>query len=264
MNQLLGDSILFVSLFGVFVSLLLLCFVRYSGKSNIYLSLFLFLNAIYAASVYVVNYVGSVELLAALYGSVSPLFFLLGPFCFLYVKTVLKNDARLTRKYLWHCLPFVIQFINSLPYIFTSFDYKVQHVGVLINDVGALPYVNTGWFFTPAINYFLRPGHIFVYSLAACMLLYKQKRKDEVLVRQKEAIIQWLFLFCLINLVQFGCSFVITLWAYSTDNIAVAIRSSRFFIMIAFSPYLLLNGMIFFFPQVLYGLPGWHRPSDKP
>jgi AraC-like DNA-binding protein len=264
MNHLVGDFILFASLFGIFLSLLLLYYIKRSSKSNIYLSIFFFLNSIYGLSAYILAYSGSALLLAPLYGTVAPLFFLLGPAGFFYIRSVLRDDARLSKWDMLHFIPFLVQLVNALPYIFTSYAYKVQYVTQLANDIGMIPYVKTGWFITPMVNYLLRPGHIFIYAVWQSVILYKWMRKDEVLMKLKEIVIQWLYLFNVVCLILFGSFFVVTIWAYTMDDKYAAIHQGRPLLKISFVPFILLNGLIFLFPQILYGIPRWRKMANMP
>lgn len=254
MNQMVGNFILFASLLGASLSLLLLCFIKRTSKNNIYLSVFFFLNSLYGFGAYVLGFSGSSFLLALLYGIVAPLFFLLGPAGFFYVRSVLRDDARLSKWDMLHLIPFVAQLVNSLPYILTSFDHKTQTVGQLVHDIGMIPYVDTGWFITPAMVYLLRPAHMFIYAVAQSVLLYKWIRKDEVVLKLKEMVIQWLYLFNAVCLIFFGSFFAVTVSVYTMENTYLAIHYGRPLARISFIPFILLNGLIFFFPRILYGL----------
>ncbi len=264
MNQLVGDFILFASIFGISLSLLLLYYIKRSSKSNIYLSIFFFLNSIYAFSAYVLAYSGSVTLLAPLYGTLAPLFFLLGPAGFFYVRSVLRDDARLSKWDMLHLIPFFVQLVNALPYIFTPFEYKVQNVAQLANDIGLIPFVKTGWFISPGVNYLFRPAHIFIYAVGQSIVLYKWMRKDEVLMKLKEMVIQWLYLFNVVCLILFGNFLAVTIWTYTMDDKYTAIHQGRPLLKISFFPFIVLNGLIFLFPQILYGLPKWRKVANAP
>ncbi|MBN8717808.1 MAG: hypothetical protein J0H85_00050 [Sediminibacterium magnilacihabitans] len=255
MNHLVGDFILFASLFGILLSLLLLYYIKRSSKSNIYLAIFFFLNSIYGLSAYILAHSGSAKLLAPLYGTIAPLFFLLGPAGFFYVRSVLSNDPRLRKWDMLHFVPFLVQLVNALPYIFTPYAYKVQNVTQLANDIGMIPYVKTGWFITPMVNYLFRPGHIFIYAVGQSIVLYKWMRKDEVLMKLKEIVIQWLYLFTVVCLILFGGFFAVTVWIYTMEDKYAAIHLGRPLMKISFVPFILLNGLIFLFPKILYGLP---------
>ncbi len=255
MSHLVADFILFASIFGIFLSLLVLYFLKRSSKSNIYLSVFFFLNSIYGLSAYVLGYSQSPTLLAGLYGTIAPLFFLLGPAGYFYVRSVLKDDAHFGKWDMLHLVPFLIQLVNALPYIFTPFSYKVQNVTPLANDIGRIPFVQTGWFITSGMNYLFRPAHIFIYAVLQCLVLYRWLRKDEIVLHLKEMVIQWLCLFTAACLILFGSFFAITLWAYSMQDKYAAIHQGRPLLRVSFIPFIILNLLIFFFPQIMYGLP---------
>lgn len=261
MNQVFVHLFLFISFLGILLSLVLVFSLKHTSKNNIYLAAFFFIHSLYALSAYILHFAGSVKLLAIGYGTVSPLFFLMGPLSFLYVKGILKDDARLTKWDYLHFVPFVIQLINSLPYIFTSFDYKMQKAAILINDIRMLPQVSTGWFFTPTVNYMFRPTHIFLYTVLQFVLLVKWNRKELVPAKQRGMVYQWLYLFCSMCLILFGCFFAITLWAYSGNNAQLALSQSRSLILITIVPFLMLNVIILFFPQLLYGLPRMNKKA---
>lgn len=55
---------------------------------------------------------------------VAPLGYLIGPFSYLFIRTLLKNETKLQIKDYWHFLPFLIHLIEEIPFYLSSTAYK--------------------------------------------------------------------------------------------------------------------------------------------
>ncbi|OYU57067.1 MAG: hypothetical protein CFE25_07605 [Chitinophagaceae bacterium BSSC1] len=55
---------------------------------------------------------------------VAPLGYLIGPFSYLFIRTLLKNETKLQIKDYWHFLPFLIHLIEEIPFYISSTAYK--------------------------------------------------------------------------------------------------------------------------------------------
>ena len=107
-----------ITILGFVITFLLLINLRQSNKVNIYLFFFLIINNIYAFSHYATVYSGNKYLIAIMLVHFTPLYLLLGPLFYFYIRGLLTDDHQLT-KYDWiHFIPAVLFFINIQPYFF--------------------------------------------------------------------------------------------------------------------------------------------------
>ena len=90
--------LLYLTLAGFLISILVLINLKNSNKANIYLLFFLLINNIYALSHYATVYSNSKYLIATMLIHFTPLYLLLGPFFYFYVRSLLVDDYRLTKK----------------------------------------------------------------------------------------------------------------------------------------------------------------------
>lgn len=119
--------LLSVTILGFIVTLLLLINLRQSNRVNIYLFFFLFINNIYSLAHYATIYSGNKYLIAIMLVHFTPLYLLIGPFFYFYVRGLLKDDYRLEKLDYLHFIPAVLFFINITPYVFHGWDYKLQY-----------------------------------------------------------------------------------------------------------------------------------------
>ncbi len=119
--------LLYLTLAGFLISILVLINLKNSNKANIYLLFFLLINNIYALSHYATVYSQNIYLIATMLIHFTPLYLMLGPLFYFYVRSLLVDDYKLSKQDYLHFIPAVIILINVLPYIFKGFDYKLAY-----------------------------------------------------------------------------------------------------------------------------------------
>ena len=91
----------FLSLTGIFLSIILLVFNFRNNRSSVYLSLFFFSVSIYSLLIYVLLFSKSEVLVGIVFFNIGFLTYLTGPLLFLYTRSVLTDDSRLRRRDIW-------------------------------------------------------------------------------------------------------------------------------------------------------------------
>lgn len=186
-----------------------------------------------------------------------PLFYLIGPFLFIYTRNTLKNSTKLGGLDYLHFLPFIISLISIFPYYFEDFNYKLRIAQLIFENPANLLEVNCSWLYPSKINFLLRPIILLGYTITCLFLLYKyitKKKKIQAYSKQDKIILKWLLLLnCIIALLNISYSYF-TIHFYNNPNllgkklslttISTSIQGSLYFLI----PILMLA-----FPEILYG-----------
>lgn len=254
--------LLFLSMLGFFLSLILLYFNARKNMSTIYLGIFFLLISLYGFYQYVLLYSKSVfliELLLLGFAIVFPALYLIGPMLYWYIRSVLTDNSRLRRKDLWHMLPMMIYFLAALPYTFVPFSDKVEAATEVVKDVGFMQtYYATilDQIFSVSAIYLSRPILVLGYTLWSMVLLFRysiQRKVSKVFVRQY-FMTKWLCLLLAFLFILVVSQILLIIKVFAMDF------SELFFTFNVFR-ILSIAGLIgllispFFFPTILYGLP---------
>lgn len=258
----------FLSLFGIFLSLLLLFNAR-RFHSTVYLSLFFLFSSLYVLYQYILLYSKSVTLISLfLYNlpiAVAPLY-LIGPMLYWYVRSVLTDDSRLKRSDLWHFLPMFIFIISAWPEVFLSWNEKVELARKTAENAAFLGqyqatllgrFVPQVWLF--AVRLILIMG----YTLWSVYLLIKYIRKNNIsaVFSRQHFVKKWMFSLLGFLLIVLATQIPMVFKSFQ-------IQFSELYLALKIIQGISLAGLIgllispFFFPSILYGLP--RVPDQEP
>jgi AraC-like DNA-binding protein len=248
------DMLLFLSILGLFLSIILLYFNAGNYKSAIYLGVFFTLVSLYSFTVWVLLYSKSVFLVSMLSASFPFLFYMIGPMLYWYVRSILTDDPRLKSRDLWHLLPMVIYIFAILPFVFTPYSLKVEVAEAIVNNAAFLQ----EYHFTVLADilsvkavYLSRPLLVLGYTIwsAGLFIWYKINKRDSMVFPKQHFMSDWLFILLgfLLILVLSHCLLLL-----KPDNVF-----SAFNIFQVLSGIGLVGLLVspFLFPDILYGLP---------
>ena len=246
--------LLYLTLAGFLITILVLINLRNSNKANIYLLFFLLINNIYALSHYATVYSHSKYLIATMLIHFTPFYLLLGPFFYFYVRSLLVDDYRLTKKDYLHFIPALLILINILPYIFKSGEYKLAYAESVIQNISN--FTNFDYLFIPAyLNFLFRPIHALVYVVASVVLIFKNRLNILSNNNQLKLIYKWLLLLTIISIVLYISFFVFTIISYLNNNYENTVKQASYILYSTIGGLIVLNFSLLFFPNILYGLP---------
>jgi AraC-like DNA-binding protein len=246
--------LLFLSILGLFLSVILLCFNAGNYKSAIYLGAFFLLVSLYSFTVWVFLYSKSVFLVSIVSASIPFLFYMIGPMLYWYVRSVLTDDPRLERRDLWHLLPMIIYLFVIFPYIFTPYTLKVEVAKAIVNDPAYLE-VYRFTVLADLLNvqfvYLSRPILVLGYSLwsAGLFIRYKRDIGESIVFPKQHFMSVWLFVllgFLLILVISHILLLLRPVSVFATFNV-FQVLSGAGLVGLLVSPFL--------FPGILYGLP---------
>jgi AraC-like DNA-binding protein len=243
-----------ITILGFVITFLLLINLRQSNKVNIYLFFFLIINNIYAFSHYATVYSGNKYLIAIMLVHFTPLYLLLGPLFYFYIRGLLTDDHQLT-KYDWiHFIPAVLFFINIQPYFLNGWAFKLQYAENVIKDVNS--FINIDYIFLPPkFSFLTRPLFAIVYVIASIILIYKRGIKESYLTDQVKLIYRWIILLVTTSVILYLGFLLFSVLSILINSFTLAENKGFIFLYATVIGLLILNLSLLFFPNILYGLP---------
>lgn len=168
----------------------------------------------------------------------SPIHYLMGPTVYFFTLSTLKAEFRFKRIHLLHLLPFLMNFIEFLPYYFSSADFKLSNYENLMTQGSVVM----------PLHYFLKTSSLLAYFVAQLFLFKKYQFKKLQENKTNQYQVSWFLLY-------FGSQFILT-----TTSLIDHLSGLHFFgdpyqfmmKMIAFFLYCIMIGLLFF-PNILYG-----------
>lgn len=258
----------FLSLFGIFLSLLLLINSR-RFHSSVYLSIFFLLSSLYILYQYILLYSKSVTLISIflfnLPFAVSPIY-LIGPVLYWYVRSVLTDDSKLKRSDIWHFIPFAIFFFAAIPEVFLSWGEKVELARWAAEDAAFLGQHEATILARVIPHVWLFAGRLILilgYTLWSVYLIIKYIRKDKLSkVFSGQHFVKKYMIFLTVFLL------VVLLTQIPMVFKSFQMQFSELFPALKIIQGISVAGLVgllispFFFPSILYGLP--RIPDQQP
>jgi AraC-like DNA-binding protein len=259
--------LLFLSITGSVLSIILLSFNARNYRSSVYLGSFFFLISLYSFVQYVIVYSRSISLISIIYLNLAFMIYLIGPMLFWYVRSVLKDNARLKKADIIHLIPSIIVLATSLPYLFTSWAEKGRNAKEILDHVGYLGANKPTALFELVPNswiYLSRPFLVLAYSLWSGWLVFRfirVKNKLSVFSGQRYMII-WLIVLLgfLLILSTSQLIFIRELFISKDPRLLFTFNVLQMLSLTG------LTGLLvspFFFPGILYGMPQMPETAKK-
>lgn len=228
---------------------------------SLYLSGALISITYYFVIHYLFIYGTSTFWLAVLFGHGTPLIYLIGPLLFFYVRSVLRDEHRLSRRDLWHFLPAVLDFFCRIPYYFKPWSFKIYMAGEIAKDIRTMhdfAYV----FFPP--SYFSFPARlvsIIGYSIFCLWMVWYFNRhytpKGRIPKQVARVPIRFLKYLLSVSLITYVSIMVLLLMFLNDKSMAFMQVAQSPLLLISFLGILSIPVIIQLHPQVLYGIPRW-------
>jgi len=246
--------LLYLTILGFLVTFLILINLKTSNKSNLYLFFFLLINNIYSLSHYAAIDSGNIYFIAVMLVHFTPLYLLLGPLFYFYVRGLINDDASLSKKDIIHFIPAILVLINISPYIFQNIDQKLFFASEVIKDpVNILKY--NFLFLSPTANFISRPIFTISYLIPAVYLIYKKRLNENYNDIQAKLIYRWLISLIGITALLYFAFLIFSIIGYTTLNANETADRGEYVLYASAIGLLLLNFSLLFFPNILYGLP---------
>ena len=263
---------IFLGGLGITLALIVLFFNQGNKSANLYLGLFLLCFNVFSLTHYTFLFLTSEYLIATLLIlPFNSLIYVVGPLAYLYIRSILNDEAKFTKLDLLHFFPFFLNFIDNIP-VFFSWEIKLKAASYIINNNWAeldslLPYK----LMTIKVNFTLRVIQLFFYVLLIWFLIISKKfkfYKGRANPNQFNIIKKWLIFFTLlfsflaINYVGIGIIFL----KYTDKEVLTG--NGIFLFYFVFIGLIILEIGLMLYPQILYGIPLYRQvhpvlqPSD--
>ena len=253
----MANLIFIGSIFLVFVTIYMLLFTKNAAKSySDYVLSFLLLVHCWSVILFLILYSEYILLFPHVFKTGLPLNFLIAPLSYLYVRGVLYNEKKFQTRDLVHAIPFVIVFINYIPFYLLPVNEKLI---VIQNSLNYWPdtFKYQAGFLPENFSILFRLILAIIYLLLQWNLIfsYKKVHNESSIQVQINNVLKWLKLFTITSTVIFFgiIGFMLTVFflpSYYNDDLLMQIPSLLvsvgFFVMAA---YLLTH------PDILSGLP---------
>lgn len=253
----MANLIFIGSIFLVFVTIYMLLFTKNAAKSySDYVLSFLLLVHCWSVILFLILYSEYILLFPHVFKTGLPLNFLIAPLSYLYVRGVLYNEKKFQTRDLVHAIPFVIVFINYIPFYLLPVNEKLI---VIQNSLNYWPdtFKYQAGFLPENFSILFRLILAIIYLVLQWNLIFSYKKvHDESSIQiQISNVLKWLKLFTITSTVIFFgiIGFMLTVFflpSYYNDDLLMQIPSLLvsvgFFVMAA---YILTH------PEILSGLP---------
>lgn len=251
------STIAHTSLLGLFLPLVLLYFNKGYRTANRYLAAFLFFSALYLLENFYFFYGESLTLIA-FFTTTHAFIYLIGPFAFFYLRSILKDNNKLSKTDYLHFAIFVISLIGYTPYFFTNWDYKLLIAQNMLGENWDISQFHINKIFVHEVDQVLNVLHTYFYSISLWYLLWYYKKpanRSIIHTKQYKLIHNWLLTFASIfTLIAINFTVAMAgIWLY--DEKSLFLEHTGIALLFASLIYIGMNMVILFFPHIMYGLP---------
>lgn len=250
--------LLYLTLSTFALAVLLLANNYNRNKTAVYVALFLMIVSLYGITHYLVLFGQSPFWLAIFYNHFTPLYLLLGPLLFFYIRATLMDQAGLSKLDILHFIPAVVQTIGITPYLFSPFTIKVENAERIINNIDTITDIHLNLFYTAEASFLIRGGLFLIYILYCGYLLLIHapiiRKENAIPKKQFNISLKWLA-------ILISCSFLITIYLLTVTMMSFyvspkeAFSNSYFLNLISGISYFIMTFSLLLFPHILYGMP---------
>jgi AraC-like DNA-binding protein/uncharacterized membrane protein YidH (DUF202 family) len=258
----------FLSIIGIFLSILLVIFNAKKNPSSTYLSLFFFSISIYSVIHYVLFHSESVTLVALFFSSnIGFITLVIGPALYIYTSSIITDKSNLIRTDIWHFLPIVLFFISGIPQLFIPWAQKLQFAAdylqnnkTLVSEFNkstnsAIPFL---------LMFLFRPVYVFSYLIASIVLFVNHLRSNKKMqvFKHQKFMYPWLTILYILMLILIVSHTAILYNLYIAKNLTISYSIN----IIQTVSFVGLTGLIispFFFPEILYGMPRFPEQTNS-
>jgi AraC-like DNA-binding protein len=247
-------SLVYLCAFSLLLSLILFFYNKGYKGANRFLSGYLFCSTAFLLSHYFLIYSKSISLVAFSVSGIPSLIFLIGPFAYFYVRSILRDNPKLSKTDFLHFLPFLLIFTGTIPFLFSTWEHKCLIAKFIVDGKFIESEYSINFLVPKIINQSIRPPFALLYLVLISREFIKNRNVLSFFSYAKVVKI-WLGLFFLL----FSLKSVFYIIAQLTFFLNINFLFDKLWIYyllnsIAFV-YLVFNFSLILFPQILYGLP---------
>ena len=238
---------------GAFIALMGVPVLLHSGKwrllPNRLLSIYLVCMGIVFGMTFLIQ-TGLIIRIYWLFRLPSPLYYIMFPAGFLYVKTLLRDRNKLAKTDYLHFIPAVLHFFELLPYYLKSREYKINHIAESLKDTFGSFAHSEGWL-PPYMHNIIRGMMGAIYGALIVYIIIKFRARHPDLKKLYPGLFRWLMVFGSMML-AFG---VIVSYSLIFGRTFDPKRQLNVLIISYATTQIITGFVLFLYPAYLYGMP---------
>ena len=251
--------LLYLSLTGIILSVILMYFNTQNFKSSIYLSLYFLIISIYGLNQFVLLYSNSVFWITVICTHFTFLYYLVGPLFYWYIRSVLNDNSRFYKLDLLHLLPMLVYVVVVVPYLVAPLSYKTEiatRIAANPEYLGEINFTILSDIFSNPVVYISRPVLILGYLIWSFGLFvhFVINKNKLYIIKSQHFITKWLSVLFGFTFILFVSYILLLFQSLANDSMSLFYTANTFQILSAAG----LAGLVMsplFFPEILYGLP---------
>ncbi len=249
-----------VASFNAFLAIVMLISNWKLNKNILSFSLFLLIISFTSVFYDTIINGGSAQLLMLMIGYSGPLFFMVGPLFYFFVRGLIDEHYQFTDKDLIHLVPFFLNLIIMMPYLFKPVDYKLDMAERSLQNLSF--YMNSSMVYLPVwFNTLLRIASMLFYILWSIIIIHRTYLKNinglrGAIRKQYVSNFRWLNLIAFTSLLLVLMHLGLTMYFRfdpEMDFISRKENDNLFIISVIFNSIFPL--IILFNPGILFGFP---------
>jgi len=243
-------------LLGVVLPLVILFTNRGYRTANRYLSFFLLFSSLYVCEDFILFYSNSLPTIA-IATTIHAFYYLICPFAFFYVRSVLRGNSKMRKADNLHFALFVISFMGYIPYFFTSWDYKILIAQNIMSDNWNMSQFYLNKLLPHKLDQAFNLLDAYFYA-SGCWFLIWYYRKDTnrttINLIKYKLIQKWVIIFTsLFTVITITYTIAMAnLWFYHAKS--VFLDNAHFSLVFTSLIYIIMIMIVMFFPHIMYGL----------
>lgn len=254
--------ILTLSLLTIFLACIAIYFNWNRNNAVLLFAGFIITYSLLVLTHQVIVYQGDELLFAIFYNHFTPLYYLSGPFLYLFIRSLVRDELKFTSFDLIHLLPAVLTLIGIFPYLFTPFSEKLEIARAVNADFNVYKEIRPNWLIPVDVNNVMRPLLMISYCVASLVFLLKnspsrlshssQDQVSSTVTMQYQQTRSWAIL-VIIAVLLTSASYFITLYYFLVDGYEAALKNGFIWQMISAALYIVLPTSLLLFPNLMYG-----------
>ena len=232
------------------------------NRSVAFLAIYLLSYSIFPVSFYYTYIAKDTFWLAIFLNNFTPLYLLGGPCLYFYVKGTIEDKLSFKWLDILHLIPAMVYFIGTAPYLFSSFEYKLQTATAIIENIESIKTIRLNWILPFKLNFLFRPIIVCGYIIAAYRILYVKAKSLPAPSRQFKLIARWIMILLTTSLVLMILYLAVSS-LFNERNIKNTLQDLDNLHFVTVGIVMIVPVSMLLFPQILYGLPNREQENSS-
>ena len=232
------------------------------NRSVAFLAIYLLSYSIFPVSFYYTYIAKDTFWLAIFLNNFTPLYLLGGPCLYFYVKGTIEDKLSFKWLDILHLIPAMVYFIGTAPYLFSSFEYKLQTATAVIENIESIKTIRLNWILPFKLNFLFRPIIVCGYIIAAYRILYVKAKSLPAPSRQFKLIARWIMILLTTSLVLMILYLAVSS-LFNERNIKNTLQDLDNLHFVTVGIVMIVPVSMLLFPQILYGLPNREQENSS-